>query len=89
MPTLNDIDNLLESTIASIGKTIIQYVELQRYREDVMKNAKASEVARLNVPHFGPYINELKLQREVLETIRSHLKCCIEDNMKNEEKYYR
>lgn len=82
MTTLHDIDNLLERTIASIGKTIIQYVELKRYYESVM----VSDLSGMNVPDFDPYIHMLKLQRESLETIRFHMKCHIEDSTKNEEK---
>ena len=84
--TLNHIKDSLESTRDSIDKVVEMYMDLNKLYENVMGNAKAREVSGLHVPNFHPFIQELRLEREVLETLAFHVGCRIEDNKKDDEK---
>jgi len=84
--TLEDIRDLLQSTVDSIEKTIELQVKLQGSYDDLMENAKAVEIAGLKRPNFFPYIQELNLQKQILLTLKFHVECQIEDNKKLENR---
>ncbi len=82
MVTLQDIKNLLESTINSLEKTIASEEELDRSYIQFMENAKASEIGGLKNPDMIPYIQQLNLQKQILLTLKFRVECQIEDNKK-------
>lgn len=82
MVKLQDVKDLLESTINSIEKAITSEAELDRAYIQFMENAKASEIGGLKRPSMIPYIQELNLHKQILLTLKFHVECQIEDNKK-------
>jgi len=76
---LENVRKSLQFSIDFLEKTIESYVRLQKVYDDLMENAKATEVAGLKKPNLFPYIQESKLQREILLTLKFHVECNIED----------
>lgn len=79
MTTLEDVENSLQLAIDSLEKTMGLYVRLEKSYENLMKDARATEVAVLRRPHLLSYIQEPELQRQVLLALKFHAECNIED----------
>lgn len=82
MVTLQDVKDLLESTINSMDKTIASEAELDKAYIQFMENAKASEIGSLKRPSTILFIRELNLHKQILSTLKFHVECQIEDNRK-------
>lgn len=80
MPCLVDIEDMLKATIDLLNKAMAQELELHKAFEDLMENAKASEIVGIRRPNLFPFINMLKMQKESLETIKFHVQCQIKYN---------
>lgn len=85
MTTLEDVRDLLQSTVDSIEETIELQAKLHRLYDNLMENAKAVEVAGLKKPNLFPYIQQLNLQKQTLLTFKFNIECRIEDNKKQKK----
>lgn len=83
---LTDIRDMLQKTIHSLDIVIGQEAQLYNAFEGLLKNAVASEISGIKKPNLFPFINELKMEKESLETIKFHLECKIEDNEREKNK---
>lgn len=85
MANLVDIKDQLQNTINLLNNVIDQEFELHNAFEDLIENAKASEIAGIKRPNLYPFINMIKMQKESLETIKFHVECQIEDNRRDRD----
>jgi hypothetical protein len=83
---LEDVLELLRSTVGSIEETVELQTKLKRSYRNLMKNANVARVDGLKIPNLFPLIQELNLQKQTLLTVQFHIECRIEDNKKLEKR---
>lgn len=86
MTTLAEIRDMLQSTTDTIENVIALDIKLNQSYEELMSTAKAAEVAGLHRPNVFPMIQQLKEQKEALDSLKFAVECHMEDAEKSIEK---
>lgn len=86
MVNLSEVSGLLDKTTNLLDDIIAQELLLHNSFENLMENAKESEVAGIRIPNLYPFIADIKEQKEILEITKFHLCVRIEYSEKKKKK---